>query len=118
MSFHKTGKFFQAGEEVSFTKMVKSVLNRTLGDRPASIKKVANWIGAGERTVKNWFAGAYAPRGQHFSALVRHCPEMLEAFLNFSGRQDRLAFIHIEEARRCLRQALDVLDLLAERSSD
>lgn len=110
MSFPKTGKFLQDSDEVSFAAMVSVVLRGTLGDRPASIKQVARWTGAGERTVKNWFSGTYAPRGHHFRGLVRNCPEMLDAFLASIGRRDHLAFARVEEARERLRQALAVLD--------
>lgn len=114
MSFPKTGKYFRGDDESSFAAMVSTVLRGALGDRPASVKQVARWTGAGERTVKNWFSGSCAPRGHHFCGLVRHCPEMLEAFLNSAGRADRLAFARIEEARQRLRQALAVLDLMAQ----
>ena len=114
MSFPKTGKYLPGDDEISFAAMVSTVLRGALGDRPASVKQVARWTGAGERTVKNWFSGSCAPRGHHFRGLVRNCPEMLEAFLNSAGRADRLAFSRIEEARQGLRQALAVLDLMAQ----
>ena len=113
MSFPKTGKLSPG--EGSFAVMVSSVLKGALGDRPASIKLVARWTGAGERTVKNWFAGRYAPRGHHFRDIVRHCPEMLDAFLASAGRGDRVAFGKVVEAREALREALDVLERLAAK---
>lgn len=113
MSFPKTGRFLQGDDEASFAAMVSTVLRGALGERPASVKQVARWTGAGERTVKNWFSGSCAPRCHHFRGLVRHCPEMLEAFLASAGRGERLALARVEEARERLRQALAVLDLMA-----
>ncbi|MCJ2013136.1 hypothetical protein [Methylobacterium sp. J-076] len=110
MSFPKTGKFLRGEDEVSFAAMVSTVLRGAPGERPASVKQVARWTGAGERTVKNWFSGTCAPRGHHFRSLVQHCPEMLEAFLASVGRRDRIAFARVEEARERLREALAVLD--------
>ncbi|TDR85289.1 hypothetical protein [Enterovirga rhinocerotis] len=109
MSFHKTGRLLHDDGE-HFAMMVSRALKDALGYRAASIKQVASWTGAGERTVKNWFAGSCAPRGQHFSALVRHCPGMLDAFLASAGRSDRLAFVDVQEARKRLRRALDALE--------
>lgn len=113
MSFPKTGNFLHRGDEAPFVVMVSSVLRGAMGSRPASIKQVARWTGASERTVKNWFAGTCAPRGHHFLGIVRHCPEMLETFLVCAGRGDRLASAHVDEARNQLRLALSVLDALA-----
>lgn len=113
MSLTETGRFLHAGEEVAFATMVSDVLRNDLGERRASIKQVARWTGAGERTVKNWFAASCAPRGHHFRALVRHCPGMLDAFLASAGRIDRLASVQVHEARQRLLEAVAVLDLLA-----
>ena len=67
---------------------------------------VARWTGARERTVKNWFAGSCAPKGDHFRDLVRHCPEMLDAFLVSVDRQDHLALAKVVQVEAALLDAL------------
>ena len=74
--------------------------------RPSAVKLVARWTGARERTVKNWFAGSCAPKGDHFRELVRHCPEMLDAFLMSVDRQDHLALAKVVQVEAALLEAL------------
>ncbi len=101
-----------------FSAMVSSVLKGTLGDRPASIKVVARWTRASERTVKNWFAGTCSPRGDYFCDIVRNCPEMLHAFLRAADRTDCIAMASVTEARRSLRDALVALDKLGVATTE
>lgn len=116
MSFRKTGKFLhksegEAGED-AFAAMVATVLHGRFEERPASIKVVARWTGASERTVKNWFSGHCAPRGHFFRSLVLNCPEMLDAFLLSVGGGDRLAAAKLMEVQRVLREALALIEAL------
>ena len=111
MTFPNKGNVLRPGTS-SFSGMVSSVLRGSLEDKPASIKIVARWTGAGERTVKNWFAGTCSPSGDHFRDIVRNCPEMLHEFLRAADRSDCIASAHVTEARRSLRDALAILDQL------
>ncbi|WP_375463475.1 hypothetical protein [uncultured Methylobacterium sp.] len=114
MSFSKKGNSFHGGcngrvppdHADTFAGMVSAVLRRSVGGRPSAVKLVARWTGAGERTVKNWFAGSCAPKGDHFRELVRHCPEMLDAFLVSVDRQDHLALAKVVQAEAVLLEAL------------
>lgn len=121
MSFHKTGKFLHRsggdGED-AFAAMVSMVLRGRFEDRPASIKVVARWTGASERTVKNWFSGHCAPRGHFFRSLVLNCPEMLDAFLLSVGGGDRLAFAKLMEVQRVLKETLAQIEVLTTGTSD
>jgi hypothetical protein len=73
----KKGRIFPRGEdrrqrEPNYAMAVGSALQQELGDSHQATKTVMRWTGAGERTVKNWFAGTSGPRGEHLLALVRH----------------------------------------------
>lgn len=117
MSFPKKGNSFHdggngptpPGHVDTFAQMVSTVLRHAVGGRPSAVKVVARWTGAGERTVKNWFAGSCAPKGEHFRELVRHCPEMLEAFLVSAGRQDHLVFAKVGQVETALLEALEAI---------
>ncbi|MCP1557496.1 UNVERIFIED_ORG: hypothetical protein M2438_001573 [Methylobacterium sp. SuP10 SLI 274] len=114
MSFPKKGNSLHSGSDGgapsghadTFAAMVSAVLRRSVGGRPSAVKLVARWTGARERTVKNWFAGSCAPKGDHFRELVRHCPEMLDAFLVSVDRQDHLAIAKLGQVEAALMEAL------------
>ena len=117
MSFPKKGNSFHGGGKgrvppghaKTFAGMVSTVLQESVGGRPSAVKLVARWTGAGERTVKNWFAGSCAPKGDHFRELVRHCPEMLDAFLQSAGRHDQVVLVRIGQIETALREALEAV---------
>jgi len=46
--------------------------------------------------------------------LVRHCPDVLDAFLIAAGRSDRIAASNVREARMALIAALHTLDKFSE----
>jgi len=54
-----------------------------LGDSHRAIKVTMRWTGAGERTVKNWFAGRNGPNGQHLVELLRRSDEVLRFCFNW-----------------------------------
>jgi len=119
MSFPKKGKFFPQGNGYngkgghltngSFVEGIASALRRSSGGSPVSVKMVANWTGANEKTVKNWFSGKYGPSGEHLIALVQHSDEVLSTFLTMAGREDLMVavkFTAAEEATEDLLAAL------------
>lgn len=115
MSFPKTGNVFpngagRGGGAPSFAKLVSTALRASLRGQASSIKTVARWTGANERTVKNWFAGERAPTGDHFLGLAANPPEVLAAFLAAIHRSDCLVMAEIEEARAKVASALLALD--------
>lgn len=118
MSFPQRGRSFPRQVEGRLAGLVAGVLRTSLGERSSSIKVVAGWTGAGERTVKNWFAGQHAPSGDHFLELVRHCPDMLDAFLAAAGQPERLACVHLRAARLALVSSLLALDELIAESAE
>lgn len=67
MSFPKKGRVLPVAADGTgpFAALIAVTLRQSLGDRPSAIKVVARWTGAGERTVKNWFAGKSGPNGDH-----------------------------------------------------
>jgi hypothetical protein len=44
-------------------------------------KRLCDGPGACERTVKNWFAGACGPNGDHLVAIIRHSGSAFEAVM-------------------------------------
>lgn len=120
MSFPKKGNSFHGGSDglippqhgETFAEMVSTVLRHSVGGRPSALKLVARWTGASERTVKNWFSGSCAPNGDHFRELVRHCPEMLEAFLMSVGRQDHVILTKVGQVEAALMDALAAITRL------
>ncbi len=95
---------------LDLTLQIAVALNRRFGRTNAAIKTVAAWTGANERTVKNWFAGRYAPSGHHLVGLARHSDEVMEAVLLLSGRYDLLVAQKLSLARKKLVEALEILE--------
>jgi hypothetical protein len=118
MSFPKKGRVLPAHGDGTgpFAALVAVTLRQSLGDRPSAIKVVARWTGAGERTVKNWFSGKSGPSGDHFMELVRHSPDVLDAFLIAAGQTDRIAASSVRAARMSLVAALHSLDKFTEET--
>ncbi|MGH6782626.1 MAG: hypothetical protein ACREB5_11055 [Sphingomonadaceae bacterium] len=115
MSFPNSGNVFPKYRQrdprpLSFAKLVSTALRTSLRGQSSSIKTVALWTGASERTVKNWFAGDRAPSGDHFLGLAAHSPAVLAAFLAAIHRNDCLVMADIEVARAKVAAALMALD--------
>lgn len=115
MSFPDSGNIFpkrhsREPRRPSFAKLVSTALRASLRGQSSSIKTVALWTGANERTVKNWFAGDRAPSGDHFLGLAANSPAVLAAFLAAIHRNDCLVMADIEEARAKVAAALVTLD--------
>ncbi|MBX3582843.1 MAG: hypothetical protein KF810_13190 [Rhizobiaceae bacterium] len=101
---------------LDLTLQIAVALNRRLGHTNVAIKTVAAWTGANERTVKNWFAGRYAPSAHHLIALAGKCDDVMEIFLMLACRPELLLAAQLGSARRDLLGALEKLhDLLTER---
>ncbi len=116
MSFPEKGKFFpketgydgKGGHQTNscFVEEIASALKRSLGDSRAGVKTVAVWTGANEKTVKNWFSGAYGPSGAHLIALARHSDEVLGTFLAMAGREDLMVAIKLAAAEEAIADLL------------
>jgi hypothetical protein len=85
-----------------FATKVAAALNSELGQTTAHIKIVAAWAGANERTVKNWFAGHYGPRGDHLVTLIRYSDAVLSAVLSMANRRELLITSKFDEIERRL----------------
>lgn len=119
MSFPKKGKFFpkengcdgNGGHQTSgcFADEIASALKRSLGNSRAGVKTVAEWTGANEKTVKNWFSGTYGPSGTHLTALARHSDEVLGTFLAMAGREDLMVAIKLAGAEDAISDLLDAV---------
>lgn len=128
MSFPKKGKFFPKGNGHNgkgghltngrFVEEITSALIRSPGGGRASVKTVANWTGANEKTVKNWFSGKYGPSGEHLIALARHSDEVLSTFLKMAGRDDLMVVLKLAETEEVIAELLAAVRQLKGVSKD
>jgi pyocin large subunit-like protein len=119
--FPKKGKTFPGGDgsgrrELHYAAAIAAALRAELGDTHRAIKTVMQWSGANEKTVKNWFAGASGPSGEHLVALVRHSDSVLEIFLRLAGRKRTIAENKLTNACETLKQTLALIDTLKTNS--
>jgi hypothetical protein len=91
-------------------------LKYQLGTTHQAVKTVMRWTGAGERTVKNWFAGSSGPSGAHLVRLIHNSDETLAAFLVLAGRGEMLAATRILEMRNKLAEVVEEVDQILEKS--
>jgi hypothetical protein len=91
-------------------------LKYQLGTTHQAVKTVMRWTGAGERTVKNWFAGSSGPSGAHLVRLIQNSDETLAAFLVLAGRGEMLAATRILEMRNKLAEVVEEVDQILEKS--
>lgn len=114
----ETGRVFPDPKSLGpYAKVMAQALNLGLGDTHRAVKTVMRWTGAGERTVKNWFAGVSGPNGEHLIGLIRHSDEVLEALLLLGGREQIIAGKKIVEARDKLGEMLAVIQTLVNEAS-
>ena len=100
------GKKEEIGAE--YPMAIAMALKEELGGSRQSIKKLARWTGASERTVQNWLGGVRGPSGPHLVALARHSPAVHFAYLSMTGRVDGPE-PDVNASVALLREALDLL---------
>ena len=100
-----------------FTAVIAQTLRGTISGNRMSIKSVMAYTGAGERTVKNWFAGKNGPNGKNLVELIRHSDDILEALLWMAGREDILAGKLLVDAHDKLIEMLEIIYQLKADSS-
>jgi hypothetical protein len=66
--------------------VISMALKAELGGSRQTIKKLARWTGASERTVQNWLSGARGPSGPCFMVLAKHSPAVHFAYLSMTER--------------------------------
>jgi pyocin large subunit-like protein len=115
--FLKKGNYFPNGirtekGEVKYPAAIAAALRAELGNSHQAVKTVMRWTGANERTVKNWLAGRWGPRGEHLLALLRHSNAVLEVVLLLAGREEIIAGKALLDARNALANMLALIDSL------
>jgi hypothetical protein len=109
----KKGIVFPNGENLGpYPAAIAYALRHQLGTTHQAVKTVMQWTGAGERTVKNWFAGISGPSGQYLVALIRHSDEVLEVLLLLAGRQQITVAKKLVDTRNKVAEILKQIDLL------
>lgn len=112
----KKGKLFpgngQGGTKADYVMVIAAALREDLGTSHQGSKTAMRWTGAGERTVKNWFAGTNGPCGEHLIALVRHSDAVLAVFLAMAGRPNVIVGTKLADIRDRLAETLTVIDAL------
>jgi hypothetical protein len=96
--------------KIGYAEAVAAALHAELGDSHQAIKTVMRWTGANERAVKNWFAGARGPRGEHLLTLLRHSDTVLKSVLHLAGREQTIAAQTLLDARNVLADMLAQID--------
>lgn len=96
-------------DPLTFAAVISLALKRAKADEQISIKIVANWTGANERTVKNWFNGKFGPNGDHLMILANHCDEVMDAIIQMSGRNSLSIFLRIDSIEKNLVSALKLV---------
>jgi hypothetical protein len=96
----------------TYSAAISHALKSQLGMTHQAVKTVMKWTGAGERTVKNWFAGVSGPSGAHLIRLIQNSDETLAAILILAGRKEILAATRIIDIRDRLAEAVLEVDQL------
>jgi hypothetical protein len=98
------GKKEEIGAE--YPMAIAMALKEELGGSRQSIKKLARWTGASERTVQNWLGGVRGPSGPHLVALARHSPAVHFAYLSMTGRVMGRSRTSMRPSRCCGRRSI------------
>jgi len=111
----KAGKKLHGGgngtyHTTRFARVVAGALRTELGQTHRAVKTVMRWTGAGERTVKHWFAGTHGPSGAHLAALVQHSDSVLAEFLRLAGRETPMLKIELSTMRAKLVGLVALID--------
>lgn len=109
---HRTA--FEAPSWAGYTATIAAALRHELGMTHQAVKLARRWTGASDRTVKYWFSGVRGAQRGHLVALARHSDAVLSAFLQRAGRQHLAGMHRASEARTMLREALRMLETMAE----
>jgi len=109
-TFHRSSVTIKGSDGYDFAAVISETLRETFSGSGRSIKTVMAYTGAGERTVKNWFAGKNAPNGENLVMLMRHSDEVLEALLLMAGRKDILTAKLLIDARGKLAEIVKIID--------
>jgi|AGTN01.3.fsa_nt_gi hypothetical protein len=96
--------------DMEFSHSIAITLKEELGSTHQAVKTVMRWSGAGERTVKHWFAGTHGPSGKHLVALMRHSDAVLTAVLRMADREPAVVGMKILAVRDKLLELVDLID--------
>lgn len=77
-----------------YAEVISVALRHELGSDAQSIKIIANWTGATDRTVTNWLAGHSGPKGLYLMRLLRKSDAILETVLSLAARADILELFY------------------------
>jgi hypothetical protein len=116
-TFPKSSGTVEISDGYDFTEIIAETLREAFGNTGRSIKTVMAYTGAGERTVKNWFAGKNGPNGENLVELMRNSDEILEALLLMAGRDDILAAKLLVDGRDKLVEIFKMIDELQPSSA-
>lgn len=103
------GKKEEIGAEYPLA--IAMALKEEMGGSRHSIKKLARWTGASERTVQNWLGGVRGPSGPHLVALARHSAAVHVAYMSMTGRVDDSG-ADVSAGVALIKKGLDVLTAL------
>ncbi len=105
-------------DPLTFASVISLALKRAKENGKISIKIVANWTGANERTVKNWFNGKFGPNGDHLMVLANQCDEVMDAIIQMSGRNLLSVSLRMDSIEENLVSALKHIRSIRKQSGD
>ena len=108
MSLSKKGKPLRPNsvDEYTVAGVISLALRQAADNKEVTIKMVANWTGASERTVKNWFSGKYSPSAEHLVVLMRYCDGVMSSMMRLANRGGLLFAYRLDDVERRLVAAL------------
>jgi hypothetical protein len=95
-----------------YARAIAYALKCELGGTHQATKTVMAWTGAGERTVKDWLAGASGPNGDNLVKLIKNSEYVLAVLLILGGRKRTAAGQRLLDLRNKLADAIEQFDAL------
>ncbi len=96
MSFSKTDHIFPNSPVQNIKQIIARILRKEYERSGSAHKKIGKKNDINPRTVKNWYEGRCAPNLKHFIALARTSTEMVECFLELTGRVELSTLLWLE----------------------
>lgn len=115
----KRGRIFRNGSgentpRLVYARAIRAALRSELGPTHQANKRIRQWTGAGERTIKNWLNGSSGPRGEHLLLLACHSENVFEAILTLTERDHAISGMKLrkicDEMTRSLRNFKDLME--------
>ncbi|WP_371420450.1 hypothetical protein [Tardiphaga sp.] len=115
----KRGRIFRNGSgentpRLVYARAIRQALRSELGPTHQANKRVRQWTGASERTIKNWLNGSSGPRGEHLLLLACHSENVFDVILTLTERDNAVSGVKLhkicDEMSRSLRKFKELME--------